>query len=139
MGQVTLTLNGRTYRIGCGEGEEQRLRALGEHLSAKIDAVVREFGHVGESRIFMLAALLIADELMEARAERDVAASTAAAAALREIAERSKPTGRTASPPTAPLPGETQAGPSAEPVQNEEHESPASTAPAASSRKAGAA
>jgi cell division protein ZapA len=90
MGQVTLTLNGRSYRIGCENGEEARLTELGRHLREKLDGVITEFGQVGESRLLVLTALLITDELFEARAERDMAASTAAAAALRAIAEHSR-------------------------------------------------
>lgn len=129
MGQVKLTLNGRTYRIGCGEGEEQRLQSLGEHVSAKIDTVVREFGQVGEQRVFMLAALLIADELFEARAERDMAASTAAAAALREIAERTRPSAKGSTPP--PLPPGDQSAAAVEIAQPDPAERPAAAAPAA--------
>ena len=32
MGQVTVVLNGRTYRLECGEGEESHLIALAEYL-----------------------------------------------------------------------------------------------------------
>jgi cell division protein ZapA len=91
MGQVTLTLNGRAYRVGCGDGQEERLAALAAHVSGTLEEVLREFGQVGEARLFLLTSLLIADELLDARAARDTAASTAAAAALREIAERAMP------------------------------------------------
>ena len=91
MGQVTLTLNGRTYRVGCDDGEEQRLGALGAYLRGKLETVVRDFGQVGEARLLLLTALMISDELYETRAERDMAASKAAVAALRDTAERAKP------------------------------------------------
>jgi cell division protein ZapA len=91
MGQVTLTLNGRTYSIGCEDGEEERLRSVGAHVRDKLEGLVREFGQAGEARLFLLSALLIADELFDARSERDTAASTAAAAVLREIADRTQP------------------------------------------------
>ena len=40
MGQVSVTLNGRTYRLECGEGEETHLIALAEYLrlSCRYDA-----------------------------------------------------------------------------------------------------
>ncbi|MGQ0674089.1 MAG: cell division protein ZapA [Hyphomicrobium sp.] len=90
MAHVTLNLNGRSYTIGCDADEEQRLQELGQILRSKLDGVVREFGQVGEARALLLAALMIADELIDTRAERDTAASTAAAAVLREMAERAR-------------------------------------------------
>ena len=67
MGQVTVTLNGRSYRLRCGDGEEKRLLALSSHVKAKVDGLVAEFGQVGDDRLMLMAALLIADELWEAR------------------------------------------------------------------------
>jgi cell division protein ZapA len=67
MGQVAITLNGRSYRLRCGDGEEQRLFALAEHVRAKLDDLTREFGQVGDDRLLLMAALLIADELFDLR------------------------------------------------------------------------
>ncbi len=102
MGQISLTLNGRTYRVGCEDGEEKRLGALGAHVREKLETVVRDFGQVGEARLLMMTALLIADELYEARAERDSAAGSASSA-VREIADRTKSDAKAASIPP-PLP-----------------------------------
>jgi cell division protein ZapA len=67
VGQVAITLNARTYRLRCGDGEEPRLLALAAHLRAKVDGLVGEFGQIGEERLLLMAALLVADELFEAR------------------------------------------------------------------------
>lgn len=74
MGQVTVTLNGRAYRLSCGDGEEQRLTALADHVRSKLDVLVAQFGQAGNDRLILMAALLIADELWEARANAGVAA-----------------------------------------------------------------
>ena len=37
MGQVSVTLNGRTYRLECGEGEEAHLIALSEYLASHME------------------------------------------------------------------------------------------------------
>ena len=66
MGQVTLKLNGRSYRLACGEGEEARLQKLGAIVREKLDGVVAEFGQAGQERLLLLAALLIADDLIDA-------------------------------------------------------------------------
>lgn len=67
MGHVTVTLNGRSYRLRCGEGEEERLFALAQHVREKLDALVQEFGQAGDDRLLLLAALQISDELFDAR------------------------------------------------------------------------
>lgn len=67
MAQVTVTMNGRLYRLACGDGEEARLTDLARHVEAKVGEVVAQFGQVGEERLFLMAALLVADELFEAR------------------------------------------------------------------------
>jgi cell division protein ZapA len=69
MGQVTVTLNGRSYRLRCGEDEEQRLFALADHVRGKLDGLVQEFGQAGDDRLLLMAALLISDELFDAREE----------------------------------------------------------------------
>ncbi len=68
MGQVSITLNGRTYRLRCGDGEESRLLELSAHLRDKIERLTSDFGQVGDDRLMIMAALLITDELFEARA-----------------------------------------------------------------------
>ncbi len=68
MGQATITLNGRTYRLRCGDGEEARLIELASHVHSKIERLANEFGQIGDDRLMVMAALLITDELFEARA-----------------------------------------------------------------------
>jgi cell division protein ZapA len=69
LGHVAVTLNRRTYRLQCGDGEEPRLVELGNHIRAKLDALTAEFGQVGDDRLLVLAALQVTDELWDARAE----------------------------------------------------------------------
>ena len=66
MGQVTITLNSRTYRLRCGDGEERRLLQLADHLKRRIDGLAAEFGQVGDDRLLVMAALLVTDELLDA-------------------------------------------------------------------------
>lgn len=85
MGQVSITLNGRTYRLHCGDGEEARVKALADHLASKLDPLVSEFGGTVHDRLLVMTALLVTDELFETR-ERLRAIET-------ELAER--PSGET--------------------------------------------
>jgi len=67
MGQVSVTLNGRTYRLRCEDGEEQRLFSLAEHVREKVDRLISEFGQIGDDRLLLMASLLVTDELFETR------------------------------------------------------------------------
>ncbi len=67
MGQVTVTLNGRTYRLRCEEGEESRLMQLATHVSEQVEGLAVEFGQIGDDRLLLMAALMIADELWDTR------------------------------------------------------------------------
>ena len=68
MGQVAVTVFGRSYRFDCGEGEEARLGELAAFLKGRVEELNRQFGNAGEERLLLMAALLMADELWDARA-----------------------------------------------------------------------
>ncbi len=70
MGQVAITVNGRSYRFDCGDGEEPRLQELAEYVKSRMEALSREHGNVGEERLLLMAALTIADELWDATERR---------------------------------------------------------------------
>jgi cell division protein ZapA len=65
MGEVNVTLNGRTYRLECSEGEEAHLIELAEFLGSHVDTMRRKFGQVGDDRLMLMASLLVADELWD--------------------------------------------------------------------------
>lgn len=67
MGEVSVTLNGRTYRLECGAGEEAHLIALAEYLGSHVDTMKRKFGQVGDDRLILMASLMVTDELWEVR------------------------------------------------------------------------
>lgn len=67
MGQVTITLNGRTYRLSCPDDEEERLNQLVEHVRGKVDQLASEFGQIGNERLMLMSALMVADELFDLR------------------------------------------------------------------------
>lgn len=71
MGQVSVTLNGRNYRLECSEGEEAHLTALADYLGTHVDEMRRKFGQVGDDRLILMASLVVADELWELRREVD--------------------------------------------------------------------
>ena len=93
MGQVSIALNGRTYRLACADGEEARLGELAALLKSKVDDIGREFGSIGIERILLMAALLIGDELLDARAGLEDATASGRAS-LKAVADAEKPPGK---------------------------------------------
>ena len=67
MAQVTVTINGRGYPVSCNDGEERRIEELGRYVDAKVKVFSRELGQIGENRLLLLAALVLADELADAQ------------------------------------------------------------------------
>ncbi|MBF0246461.1 MAG: cell division protein ZapA [Alphaproteobacteria bacterium] len=68
MARVSILVNGRSYEISCGDGEEENIFALAEILDSKVAELVGAVGQVGESRLLAMAGLLLADEVRELRA-----------------------------------------------------------------------
>lgn len=67
MATVTVEINGRPYAVGCADGQEERVRILGKQFDTSVRQVAGDVGHVGDIRLFLMAALMLADELHEAR------------------------------------------------------------------------
>jgi cell division protein ZapA len=65
MAQVTLRINGYAYTLGCRDGEEAHLNAMAREVEKRIEAVRSTAGQSGESRMLLMAALTMADELYE--------------------------------------------------------------------------
>jgi cell division protein ZapA len=66
MGQVVVKVNGRDFPLSCPDGQEPRIRRLAQYVDAKIGEFIQTLGQVGEARLVLLAALVIADELSDA-------------------------------------------------------------------------
>src|ERR1700754_642599 len=66
MNHVNVTINGRQYRMACEQGQETRLLRLAESLETRISSLRSKFGEIGDQRLTVMAALMIADELVDA-------------------------------------------------------------------------
>jgi cell division protein ZapA len=108
LSRVTVTINGRRFRMACEQGQEAHVRRLAGDLDQRISRLRGEFGEIGNTQLTVMAALTISDELvemggrlralereLEALQEARVAASdharvtqSAVAAALNAAAER---------------------------------------------------
>lgn len=67
MPQVNVTIAGKAYRMACGEGEEPHLEELARFYDGKIDEMRQAFGEIGDMRLHVMAALMVADEMTEMR------------------------------------------------------------------------
>ncbi len=67
MAEVTVTIAGRPYRMACGEGEEQHIVTLAADLDRRLAALKAHFGEVGDTRLLIMAALTVEDELAAAK------------------------------------------------------------------------
>jgi cell division protein ZapA len=108
MSQVSVTINGRQFRMACEDGQEGHLMNLARELDNRIDRLRTKFGEIGDTRLTVMAAITVADELAEAGqrikrleeelatlqntqiaiSNRNRAAQAAIAAALSKAAER---------------------------------------------------
>ena len=66
MTQVNATIAGRQFRIACEDGQEEHLQSLARELDARIEELRKKFGEIGDTRLTVMAALMVADELSEA-------------------------------------------------------------------------
>lgn len=66
MGQVTLTIAGRTHNIACRDGEELHIERLGALLERHAETATRASGGLSGERTMLFLALILADQLDEA-------------------------------------------------------------------------
>ncbi len=87
MPQVTVNIGGRPYRLACNPGEEDHLAALAKLVDGKIGEMQGEFRDIADQRIVVMAALSIADELLDVR-RKAARAAEAEEALAKETAAR---------------------------------------------------
>lgn len=68
MAQVTVEVNGRPYAVGCEDGQESHLVELARMFDQQVRHVSADMGQLGDTRLFLMGALLLADELADAKA-----------------------------------------------------------------------
>ena len=89
MSNVNLAIGGRSYTVSCSPGQEEHVTQLGRMIDEKVTSIGT--GH-NEVRQLLFAALILADELHEARSRAAPASGAGSApdhsAALEAIAGR---------------------------------------------------
>lgn len=86
MANVTFTIGGRSFTLACADGEEAHIARLG----ALVDEKAAASGAAGqtESRMFLVASLMLADELHELRSRAAPTQPPAAPQVPVDLAER---------------------------------------------------
>jgi cell division protein ZapA len=95
MSSVNITINGKQYRVACEPGQEQRLTQLAQDFDERIGSMRTRFGEVGDARLTVMAAMMLGDELVDARAkiarlEADVGSLTTAGAGATDRLNRTE-------------------------------------------------
>ena len=65
MSHVSVTISGRQYRMACEDGQEGHLMKLAAGLDKRIGDLRERFGEIGDMRLTVMAAIMVADELSE--------------------------------------------------------------------------
>jgi cell division protein ZapA len=104
MPDVTITVGGRNFEVACQPGEEHYLRAAAELLDGEASVLVNQIGRMPESRMLLMAGLLLADKTAGSHdqvkaLQRKVEALEAELADLRQ---RPAPGARTVEVPVVP-------------------------------------
>ena len=75
MATIDILIGGHSYNVSCRDGEEDHLRALAAIVAQKADEARGAVGGTSETRQLLLAALLLADEVNDARSGTSLAPS----------------------------------------------------------------
>tara|TARA_B100001778_G_scaffold248976_1_gene209227 strand:- start:267 stop:629 length:363 start_codon:yes stop_codon:yes gene_type:complete len=65
MPEIIVNINDQDYAIVCDPGEEDHLKNLSSQIDFKVRELTKRFGKIGETRLMVMASLLIADEIHE--------------------------------------------------------------------------
>lgn len=65
MAQVTVSIDGKAYRMACDEGQEEHLMELAERFDRYVMHLKGSFGEIGDQRLTVMAAIMVMDEFTE--------------------------------------------------------------------------
>ena len=65
MPQVTVSIDGKTYRMACDDGQEQHLVELAASFDRYVTHLRSSFGEIGDQRLTVMAGIMVMDELFE--------------------------------------------------------------------------
>ena len=63
--QVTVSIDGKQYRMACDEGQEEHLIDLASRFDRCVQHLKDSFGEIGDQRLTVMAGIMVMDELSE--------------------------------------------------------------------------
>ena len=63
---VTIRINGNPYQLGCDKGQEAEIEQLGKMVDEMVSNLAQSVGQIGESRLLVMAAILLAEKVAAA-------------------------------------------------------------------------
>ncbi|WP_409515992.1 cell division protein ZapA [Aquidulcibacter sp.] len=73
MAKVQIEINGRRYAIGCDEGQEDHVMRLARYFDDHVKRLASSVGQIGDQRLFLMGALIVADEMHDLKVRLDKA------------------------------------------------------------------
>ena len=65
MPQVTVSIDGKTYRMACDDGQEEHLIELAGRFDRYVTHLKGAFGEIGDQRLTVMAGIMVMDEFVE--------------------------------------------------------------------------
>ena len=65
MATVTVTIDGKSYRMACDEGQEAHLTQLAQRFDRYVSHLKASFGEIGDQRLTVMAGIMVLDEMVE--------------------------------------------------------------------------
>ena len=62
MANVNVKFNNKDYLLSCDDGQEESLKELANHLDAKYNALKKNLGNIGESKLLLITAIQMVDD-----------------------------------------------------------------------------
>ncbi|WP_350335172.1 cell division protein ZapA [Coralliovum pocilloporae] len=82
MSQISVQINGKSYRMACDDGQEDHLVGLARKFDGYISQLKEVFGEIGDQRLTVMAGIMVTDELSEM--QRQISGLEAELSALRD-------------------------------------------------------
>lgn len=67
MGDVHLKINGQSFEISCDDGQEDRIRHLGEFINVRLNEIRKAGAASSDIHLLVLTSLILADEVFDLR------------------------------------------------------------------------
>ena len=62
MANVNINFNNKDYLLSCDDGQEESLKELANHLDSKYNALKKNLGNIGESKLLLITAIQMVDD-----------------------------------------------------------------------------